>query len=177
MTAAKALYSPIGEQEPSPFDDYSGPQARQMTFRIQDRDGTRFDQAAIVNGLSAEIEWLWPGHIPLGRVTVIEGPAGSGKSFVALDLAARLAADRDWPNGTPQSCPGSKALILCRQDDMADVVGARLERWGPSPSGVSSSTNSKRWMRKKPVSKIVRCRFPLTSPRSNGCSTLTKRSG
>jgi len=77
--------------------------------------------------------WLWPSRIPCGRVTLIEGPAGSGKSLVALDLVARLAADRPWADGAPQPHPGSKALVVCRQDHASDVVGARLERMGSDP--------------------------------------------
>lgn len=129
----KTLYSPIRDKERSPFDGSSAPQDRHMTFRIQDRSGTRFDLAVVDSGLAGRIKWLWPGHIPLGRVTLIEGPGSSGKSFLTQDLAARLSDDRPWPDGTPQAHPGSKALILCRQDDSADVVGARLQALGAQP--------------------------------------------
>jgi hypothetical protein len=66
-------------------------------------------------------------------VTLIEGPGGSGKSLVALDLVARLADDRPWPDRIPQPHPGSKAVIVCRQDNRFDVIGARLERMGTEP--------------------------------------------
>ena len=33
-----------------------------------------------------EVQWLWAGMIPLGKVTVLSGDPGMGKSFVALDL-------------------------------------------------------------------------------------------
>ena len=37
------------------------------------------------------LQWLWPGRIPLGKVTVIAGDPGLGKSLVTLDLAARVS--------------------------------------------------------------------------------------
>src|SRR5437868_11776096 len=45
-----------------------------------------------------DLRWLWRDRVPLGLVTLIEGDARSGKSFVALDLAARLSAGGRWPD-------------------------------------------------------------------------------
>src|SRR5579864_8056112 len=38
------------------------------------------------------VEWLWTGRIPLGHVTVVLGPRGTGKSMLAADIAARASA-------------------------------------------------------------------------------------
>lgn len=38
-----------------------------------------------------QLEWLWPGRIPLGKLTLLAGDPGLGKSFVTLDLAARVS--------------------------------------------------------------------------------------
>jgi hypothetical protein len=48
-----------------------------------------------------DVQWLWPGRIPVGKVTLIEGDEGVGKSFVALDLAARVSREMAWPDGAP----------------------------------------------------------------------------
>ncbi|MBS0263435.1 MAG: AAA family ATPase [Planctomycetes bacterium] len=48
-----------------------------------------------------DLDWLWPGRIPLGQLTVIEGADGVGKSFVALDLAARATRSEAWPQPLP----------------------------------------------------------------------------
>ena len=37
------------------------------------------------------LRWLWHDKIPLGKLTLIEGPPAVGKLFVALDIAARVS--------------------------------------------------------------------------------------
>ena len=37
------------------------------------------------------LRWLWQDKIPLGKLTLIEGPPAVGKLFVALDIAARVS--------------------------------------------------------------------------------------
>ena len=48
---------------------------------------------------SRPVRWLWPGKIPLGKLTLIEGPPAAGKLFVALDIAARMSTAEAWPDG------------------------------------------------------------------------------
>jgi putative DNA primase/helicase len=48
--------------------------------------------------------WLWPARIPLGKLTLLIGDPGVGKSLLATDLAARVSAGRPWPDArNPQS--------------------------------------------------------------------------
>ena len=37
-----------------------------------------------------EIEWLWYPYIPFGKLTLLQGDPGEGKSTFALNLAAQL---------------------------------------------------------------------------------------
>jgi KaiC/GvpD/RAD55 family RecA-like ATPase len=39
------------------------------------------------------LEWVWKGVIPAGRLTLLTGEQGVGKSLFALDVAARLMSD------------------------------------------------------------------------------------
>jgi archaellum biogenesis ATPase FlaH len=45
-----------------------------------------------------EVRWLWPGWIPFGKLTVLEGDPGAGKSALLLGLAAQ---NRAWRNLAP----------------------------------------------------------------------------
>ncbi len=54
------------------------------------------------------IRWLWPGRIPLGKLTLLDGDPGLGKSLVTLDLVARLTTGRAMPDveaPTPNPSP------------------------------------------------------------------------
>ncbi|RPI83297.1 MAG: hypothetical protein EHM42_08555, partial [Planctomycetaceae bacterium] len=42
--------------------------------------------------------WLWPRRIPARALTLLAGGVGSGKSFLACDLAARISRGAPWPN-------------------------------------------------------------------------------
>ena len=84
------------------------------------------------------VEWLWPGRIPIGKVTLLVGDPGNGKSLVALDVAARVSRGAPWPDlppsplPLPPSPPGS-VLILSIEDDLRDTIRPRLDAAGADP--------------------------------------------
>lgn len=71
------------------------------------------------------VTWLWPGRIPMGKITLIDGDPGLGKSTLAFDLAARVSTGSVMPDGSP-SLPGG-AVILTLEDGLADTVVPRLK--------------------------------------------------
>lgn len=80
------------------------------------------------------IRWLWPGWIARGKLTVLAGAGGSGKTTLAMGLIGTLTSGGRWPDG--EACPEpSNALIWSSEDDPADTLiprlmaaGANLER-------------------------------------------------
>ncbi len=74
------------------------------------------------------VAWLSPGRIPLGRLTVLDGDPGLGKSTVTLDLAARVTTGRPMPNGAPGV--GGGVVILSAEDGVADTIRPRLDAAG-----------------------------------------------
>ena len=52
----------------------------------------RFDLDLLNGGAPIEREWILPGFIPAGEVTLFTGPGGAGKSLFAQQLATCLAA-------------------------------------------------------------------------------------
>jgi DNA-binding protein H-NS len=43
------------------------------------------------------IDWLWPKRIPLGKITILEGDPGMGKSLLAAHVAAVCQQDNPCP--------------------------------------------------------------------------------
>ena len=75
------------------------------------------------------VEWLWYPYIPFGKITVIQGDPGEGKSTVALDLVSRLTRGLPMPDGYPISNP-SVAIYQCAEDGMADTIKPRMVQAG-----------------------------------------------
>lgn len=47
--------------------------------------------------VSKEVEWLWYPYIPYGKITIIEGDPGEGKTTLVLKLAAALSRGLPLP--------------------------------------------------------------------------------
>jgi KaiC/GvpD/RAD55 family RecA-like ATPase len=72
------------------------------------------------------LTWLWHQRIPLGKSSLLVGDPDSGKSFLALDLAARVSCGLGVPPEPGLPKPAS-SLLLCADDDIDDTIVPRLE--------------------------------------------------
>lgn len=90
---------------------------------------------------SREVEWLWPGYIPFGAISMLDGDPGLGKSTLALDLAARLSRGERMPDGSGGGVPVG-SIILTTEDDLHRVVRPRLAAAGANLSHVGNVTIS-----------------------------------
>ncbi|MEX2222668.1 MAG: AAA family ATPase [Candidatus Rokuibacteriota bacterium] len=79
-----------------------------------------------------EIEWLWPGRIPFGMLTLIGGVPGVGKSFITNDTAARVTREFPWPDATAGAgtAPRGDVIFLAAEDALAQTVRPRLNALG-----------------------------------------------
>jgi len=71
------------------------------------------------------IDWLWPNRIPVGKVSLLAGDPGLGKSLITVDIAARVTTGRFWPELTDQAQRGG-VVLLSAEDDTADTIVPRL---------------------------------------------------
>lgn len=67
--------------------------------------------------------FLWRPWLPLGKVTILAGAPGQGKSQLTAFLAAQVT--RGWFEPTDVAEPGD-VVILTAEDDLADTVVPRL---------------------------------------------------
>src|SRR6266704_2127263 len=80
------------------------------------------------------VHWLWEKHLPLGKITLLDGDPGMGKSLLALDLAARVSSGLPMPDGTPG--PQGGVILIAPEDDAGDTLRPRLQAAGGDPSRV-----------------------------------------
>jgi hypothetical protein len=78
-----------------------------------------------------KIEWLWPRRIPKGKITVLDGDPDNGKSVLTTDLAARVTAGLDLPDGTTTVAAG--AVIVSAEDGASDTIRPRFDAAGGDP--------------------------------------------
>ncbi len=72
---------------------------------------------------------LWPNRIYRGKLNLLCGDPGKGKSMLTADMAARFSIGADWPDGAPSTGPGS-VIFFSAEDDVADTILPRLRRAG-----------------------------------------------
>jgi hypothetical protein len=88
------------------------------------------------------MRWIWPGRIAEGKLTLIAGDPGLGKSFLTIDLAARLSRGASMPDGTigqrrfngePRPCD---TIFLSAEDDPGSTILPRLHAAGADLSRI-----------------------------------------
>lgn len=71
------------------------------------------------------VTWLWNGFIPQGKLTLLAGAGGTGKSTLTFNFAATVSNGGVWPDGSQCAAPGN-VLIWSSEDDPSDTIGPRL---------------------------------------------------
>lgn len=74
---------------------------------------------------ATEVDWLWYPYIPYGKITIIQGDPGEGKTTLVLNLAAMLSKGLQLP----ESQRASEAINIIYQtaeDGLSDTVKPRL---------------------------------------------------
>jgi hypothetical protein len=72
------------------------------------------------------VHWLWPSRIALGKLTLLAGEPGLGKSFLTLDIIARITTGNPWPDQPNGFNQAGSAVLLSAEDDIEDTICPRL---------------------------------------------------
>lgn len=89
------------------------------------QDDERFVE--LVNGAAVipePLKWLWPGWLAAGKFHMIAGHPGTGKTCVALSMAATITTGGRWPDGT--RADQGRVIIWSGEDTRKDVLVPRL---------------------------------------------------
>ena len=74
---------------------------------------------------ATEVKWLWYPYIPYGKITIIQGDPGEGKTTLVLNLAALLTRGEKLPESDSAAEP-INVLYQSAEDGLADTIKPRL---------------------------------------------------
>jgi RecA-family ATPase len=83
---------------------------------------------------SQQVDWLWQRRIPLGKITILDGDPGMGKSLLAIDIAACVSTGQPMPDGAPGK--HGRVILIAPEDAAEDTIKPRIEAAGGDPSQI-----------------------------------------
>lgn len=102
------------------------------------------DGVVLVNGADLKpqpVHWLWHDWLALGKLHILAGAPGQGKTTIALAFAATVTSGGRWPDGS--HCTPGNVLVWSGEDDPADTLLPRLLAAGADPTRVFFVTGSR----------------------------------
>lgn len=90
-----------------------------------------------------EVKWVWYPYIPYGKVTIVQGDPGEGKTSFMLALTSLLTRGEALPEEENRSPPIS-VIFQTAEDGLADTIKPRLMQSGADCSRVMVIDESER---------------------------------
>ena len=82
-----------------------------------------------------KVRWLWQPYLPRGKITMIQGDPGDGKTTFVLALTALLTRGLPMPGGEA-AAPPMNVIYQTAEDGLADTIRPRLDALGAECSRV-----------------------------------------
>ncbi len=83
-----------------------------------------------------ETHWLWYPYIPLGKVTIMMGDPGEGKSTLSLAIASAVTQGAQFPDTKTAVHAPEIVLYQNAEDGLADTIIPRVKRLGGNCRGL-----------------------------------------
>ena len=80
------------------------------------------------------VEWLWFPYLPFGKLTIIQGNPGEGKTYFAMMLTAACTNRKTFPN--MEEIEPFNVIYQTAEDGMGDTIKPRLVEAGADLSRV-----------------------------------------
>ena len=93
--------------------------------------------------IAKEVNWLWYPYIPFGKVTIVQGDPGDGKTTLALNIAALLSNGRPMPD-TDTKVDCSTIIYQSAEDGAEDTIKPRLVSAGADCSRIAFIDETKK---------------------------------
>lgn len=94
------------------------------------------------NTISAKaVEWLWYPYIAYGKITILQGDPGEGKSTMMIQLASLITTGKSMPDGSGGKSPGN-VIYQAAEDGLEDTIKPRLMAAGADCSRIAFLENN-----------------------------------
>ncbi len=74
------------------------------------------------------VSWLWLPYIPVGKLTLLEGDPGIGKSWVSLAIATAVSLGKGLPG--KEAIESASVVLASAEDGLGDTIRPRLDAMG-----------------------------------------------
>lgn len=82
------------------------------------------------------VDWLWYPYIPFGKITLIQGDPGCGKSTLMMNIISAVSNGTAAPDGRKPKKP-MHVIYQCSEDGLSDTIKPRLTAAGADCSNVA----------------------------------------
>ena len=82
------------------------------------------------------VNWLWQPYIAIGKITLLQGDPGCGKSSMMMNLIAELSKGGSAPDGRAFGIP-QRIIYQCSEDGAKDTIKPRLLAAGADCSNIA----------------------------------------
>jgi hypothetical protein len=122
-----------GQREPIVESGHSG-SASPLSQSSASSRKSRAPIVALSQVAPESLRWLSPGRLAAGKITVIDGDPGLGKSTLLSEFAARISRGDPLPGG--EAAPPRLVVIMSAEDDLYDTIRPRIDAAGGDPRRV-----------------------------------------
>jgi hypothetical protein len=105
-------------------DAAAGRQLARLELFTREREAPRVELTCAAALPLEPIRWLWKGYLARGKYQALAGAPGTGKTTIAMHIAARVSAGATLPDGSKPE--RGSVVIWSGEDDPADTLKPRL---------------------------------------------------
>jgi putative DNA primase/helicase len=125
---------PLEDSELQKLADYVGSKPAGFSGQRPQETSAEVELESFRNVKAEAVKWFWKERIPIGKLTLVVGDPGQGKSLFTIDIAARMSRGIAFPDGA--ACRVGDTIFLSAEDDAADTIRPRLDAAGAEVSRI-----------------------------------------
>ena len=131
MAAQHGWQNPAKGRKLEPATNHTPPRQYQHDPAYSRAMDAELDHVRLVDASSIvpkRLEWVWDQWLPQGKLTLLVGAPKTGKTLLAIDVAARITSGGKFPDGT--LAKAAPVIFWTAEDDLNDTIVPRFKAAG-----------------------------------------------